>query len=491
MSEKRPNILYIMTDDHGTGGLSCYDSKINQTPNLDRIAHGGMRLDNCYVTYSLCSPSRATILTGKYAHVNGQASIGGHVFNGSQPTFPQLLRASGYQTAVIGKWHLHSMPTDFDHYSVMWNQGSYFDPDFIEESECGPVWKKTKGYSTDIVVDKCLDWLAGREAGKPFMLLCHFKSPHYNWEPDNKHKDMYRDEVIPEPETFNHEYDENGPTEQLQVKLETVHEQWKVTHWNPMPQGLCMQEQKERNYQLFIKDYLRCVASVDDNVGRLLDYLDREGLTDDTVVMYTSDNGMFQGEHGWVDKKMMYEESLRVPFLVRYPRAISAATNSTDLVTNCDYAPTILEYAGVDVPEDIQGRSLVPVLGGETPEDWRGVFYYQHWDTSPDGELANCGVRTKDYKLIWYNHNNDHYQLFDVNNDPLEVDDVHADPEYAEIAADMKALLAQERANVGLTDALEARIFNGEGDAEARREMQAIPRRVTENTERLAQIAGE
>ena len=179
MSQKRPNILYIMTDDHGAGGLSCYGSKINQTPNLDRIADGGMRLDNCYVTYSLCSPSRATILTGKYAHINGQASIGGHIFDGSQPTFPKLLQASGYETALIGKWHLHSMPTGFDHYSVMWNQGRYFDPDFIEESECGPVWKETKGYSTDIVVDKCLDWLQGRESEKPFMLLCHFKSPHY------------------------------------------------------------------------------------------------------------------------------------------------------------------------------------------------------------------------------------------------------------------------------------------------------------------------
>ncbi|NKB67952.1 MAG: sulfatase-like hydrolase/transferase [Candidatus Latescibacteria bacterium] len=491
MSAKRPNILYIMTDDHGTGGLSCYGSKINTTPNLDRIAQGGMRLDNCYVTYSLCSPSRATILTGKYAHVNGQTSIGGHIFDGSQPTFPKLLQESGYQTAMIGKWHLHSMPTGFDHYSVMWNQGRYFDPDFIEESECGPVWKKTKGYSTDIVVDKCLDWLTGREADKPFMLLCHFKSPHYNWEPDDKHKDMYKDEVIPQPETFNHQYDENGPTEDLQVKLETVHEQWKITHWDPMPQGLSMQEQKERNFQLFIKDYLRCVASVDDNVGRLLDYLDAEGLADDTVVVYTSDNGMFQGEHGWVDKKMMYEESLRVPFLVRYPQAIEAATHSTELVTNCDYAPTILDYAGVDIPEDIQGKSLVPVFGGETPDDWRGAFYYQHWDTGPNGQLANCGVRTKDHKLIWYHHNCDHYQLFDVNNDPLEINDIHGDPAYAEIAADMKALLAQERANVGLTDALEARIFNGEGGAEARREMQAIPQRVTENTQRLAQNTGQ
>ena len=484
-NEKRPNIVYIMTDDHGTGALSCYGSQINQTPNLDRIANGGMRLDNCYVTYSLCSPSRAAILTGKYAHINGQTSIGGHVFDGSQQTFPKLLQEAGYQTAIIGKWHLHSMPTGFDHYSVMWNQGSYFDPDFIEESEHGPVWTKTKGYSTDIVVDKCLDWLDTRNEEDPFMLLCHFKSPHYNWEPDEKHKDMYKDETIPEPETFNHRFDEgSGPSEALQVKLETVHEQWKITHWDPMPEGLSMQEQKERNFQHFIKDYLRCVASVDDNVGRLLDYLDEQGLAENTVVMYTSDNGMFQGEHGWVDKKMMYEESLRVPFLVRYPEAIATGSHSTDLAICCDYASTILDYAGVEIPSDIQGRSLVPVFAGETSRDWRSAFYYQHWDINPDGELANCGVRTKDFKLIWYNHNYDHYQLFDVNKDPMEVNDVYGDPDYAEARDTMRDLLRQKRENVGLTDELESQIFNS-GGQEARQQMNAILKMLEENTAKL------
>jgi len=387
---------------------------------------------------------------------------------------------------------LHTMPTGFDHYSVMWDQGSYFDPDFIEESEEGPVWKKNKGYSTDIVVDKCLDWLGQRDTENPFMLLCHFKSPHWTWEPDEKHKEMYRDETIPEPETFNHRFDEEtGPPDRLQIKLETVHEHWKITRWGPMPEGLSMQEQKERNFQHFIKDYLRCVASVDDNVGRLLDYLDERDLADNTVVMYTSDNGMFQGDHGWVDKRMMYEESLRVPFLVRYPEGITAGTDSTDLVTNCDYAPTILDYAGVDVPEDIQGRSLCSVFRGEPPEDWRSAFYHQHFSGTPDGEVANCGVRTKDHKLIWYNHHFDHYQLFDVNKDPLEINDVFGDPEYADIVEDMKALLRQERARVGLTDELETQIFNCEGVAETRKQMQAIPKMLTENTERLARASGK
>ncbi|MYF17329.1 MAG: sulfatase-like hydrolase/transferase, partial [Gemmatimonadetes bacterium] len=339
MPDKRPNILYIMTDDHGTGALSCYGSQINHTPNMDRIAHGGMRLDNCYVTYSLCSPSRASILTGKYAHLHGQTSIGGNIFDGTQQTFPRLLQDAGYQTAIIGKWHLHSIPTGFDHYSVMWNQGSYFDPRFIEPGEHGPVWKESRGYSTDLVTDKCLNWLKDRDTEQPFMLLCHFKSPHYNWEPDEKHETMYQDETISEPETFDHNFgDSPVPPEALQVKLETVHEQWNITHWDAMPEGLSMQQQKHRNYQYFIKDYLRCVASVDDNIGRLLDYLDEQDLVENTIVAYTSDNGMFQGEHGWVDKKMMYEESLRVPFLIRYPREIAAGTHTNDMVINLDYA---------------------------------------------------------------------------------------------------------------------------------------------------------
>lgn len=483
MPDKRPNILYIMTDDHGTGALSCYGSQINHTPNMDRIAHGGMRLDNCYVTYSLCSPSRASILTGKYAHLHGQTSIGGNIFDGTQQTFPRLLQDAGYQTAIIGKWHLHSIPTGFDHYSVMWNQGSYFDPKFIEPGEHGPVWKESRGYSTDLVTDKCLDWLKGRDAEQPFMLLCHFKSPHYNWEPDEKHQAMYQDEIIPEPETFNHNFgDSPVPPEALQVKLETVHEQWNITHWDAMPAGLSMQQQKHRNYQYFIKDYLRCVASVDDNIGRLLDYLEEQNLVENTVVVYTSDNGMFQGEHGWVDKKMMYEESLRVPFLIRYPREIAAGTHTNDMVINLDYAPTFLEYAGQPIPADIQGRSLVPLLREQTPEDWRTAFYYQHFDIHPDGELANCGVRTKNFKLIWYNHNYDHYQLFDTQKDPSETRDVSEDPEYASTASEMKALLRDEREKAGLTDEIEQQIFNSDNIPQTRKQMSALLAMIDANT---------
>ena len=272
---------------------------------------------------------------------------------------------------------------------------------------------------------------------------------------------MYRDEVMPEPPTFNHRYSEPVPPNALQVKLETVHDQWKITHWEPMPEGLSLQEQKERNFQYFIKDYLRCVASIDDNVGRLLDYLDAEGLSENTIVSYTSDNGMFQGEHGWVDKKMMYEESLRVPFMVRFPGRIEAGSHCSDLVINLDYAPTFLEYAGLPIPDDVQGRSAVPVLSGNTPDDWRSVLYYQHFDTSPDGELANCGVRTKEHKLIWYNHNYDNYQLFDVSKDPSEVNDVFNHPDFTDVADRMKNLLFQERQHAGLTDEMETRIFSG------------------------------
>ena len=254
--------------------------------------------------------------------------------------------------------------------------------------------------------------------------------------------------------------------------------------WDPMPEGLTMQEQKERNYQLYIKDYLRCVAAIDDNVGRLLDYLDAEGMSEDTIVVYTSDNGMFQGEHGWVDKKMMYEESLRVPFVIRYPQRIQAGSQSNDLVINLDYAPTLLEYAGLPVPDDMQGISLVPSLSGNTPAAWRSLFYYQHFDINPDDELSNCGIRTREHKLIWYNHNYDNYQLFDVVADPLEENDVYADPAYAEVATRMVQMLTAERERIGLTDDVEARIFIGGDVPGTSARMQAILDEVDANTRR-------
>jgi arylsulfatase A-like enzyme len=433
----RPNILYIMADDHGYQALSCYGSKIIQTPNLDRLAKEGMRFDNCFCTNSICGPSRAVILTGKYSHVNGFLDNSNCVFDGAQPTVAKYLQAAGYQTAVIGKWHLVSDPTGFDYWNILPGQGAYYDPVLIEMGKR----QKHEGYVTDIITDLTLEFLEKkRDPAKPFFVMYHHKAPHRNWQPGPKYKNLFEDVEIPEPETFNDDYSGRGTAARAQkMRMEdlTVPGDTKIA---PPPE-LQGQALKKWKYQRYIKDYLRCVASVDENVGRVLDYLDRTGLAKNTIVFYASDQGFYLGEHGWFDKRFMYEESLRMPLLVRWPGHVKAGSTSGDFVMNLDFAETFLDCAGLPTPPDMQGRSMVPILEGRAPADWRKSIYYRYYEfPGPHSVHKQLGVRTDRYKLIHFNEL-DEWELFDLQKDPRELHSVYGNPAYKDVVAEMKAEL--------------------------------------------------
>ena len=460
MKNNKPNILFIMSDDHASHAMSCYGSRINETPHLDCIAQGGMRFDNCFCTNSICTPSRATILTGTYNHVNNVTTLASKM-DGRQLTFPKLLQKQGYQTAVIGKWHLgHGGiydPTGFDYWNVLPGQGLYHDPEMFEMGEK----KVFKGYVTDIITDFSLDWLRERDTNRPFCLLCHHKAPHRQWEPDEKHARMYEDIDIPEPETFNDDYS-NRARAAAEAKMRVERDLNPGDLKQPVPQGLTSEEEKSWKYQRYIKDYLRCVASIDDNVGRLLDYLDEEGLTDNTIVIYTSDQGFFLGDHGWYDKRFMYEESLRMPFIIRYPEEIKPGTVNEDIMLNVDFAPTFLDYAGIDIPEQMQGTSFRPLLNGQVPEDWQTSMYYRYWmHLAHHYVYAHYGVRTLRYKLIYYyadalgqpgavdEPKEPEWELFDLEKDPCEMNNVYNNPEYAAVVKELKTELRRLQEQVG------------------------------------------
>jgi arylsulfatase A-like enzyme len=463
---ERPNILFIFSDDHAYQAMSCYGSKINETPNLDRIAREGMRFENCFVTNSLCGPSRAVVQTGKYGHLNGFIDNRSR-FDGSQQTFPKLLQQAGYETAVIGKWHLVTNPQGFNHWEVLQGQGPYYNPAMLT---AGGVVKHT-GYTTEIITELSIDWLKnGRDKSKPFMLMCQHKAPHRNWQPGPKQLNLYEDETIAEPETLFDDYaNRASPAREQEMEI--------ARHMGPhdlklAPQGDLNEAQRKawndaygpRNeefkklnlqgkdlvrwkYQRYIKDYLRCVAAVDDSVGELLDYLDEAGLAKNTVVIYASDQGFYLGEHGWYDKRWMYEESLRTPFVVRWPGTIKPESVRSEFVSNLDFAETFLEIAGVKVPDDMQGASLVPLLRGEpAPADWRKSFYYHYYEY-PDSHrvAAHYGVRTERYKLIHY-YATDEWELFDLQEDPHEMKSVYSDPEYADVVRQTKEELNRLRA---------------------------------------------
>ncbi|MBP3965107.1 sulfatase [Paenibacillus lignilyticus] len=459
-TSKRPNILFIMSDDHASHAISAYGSQINVTPNIDRIAEGGMRLDNCFCTNSICTPSRAAILTGQYNHINGVKTLADPL-DGRMTTFPKLLQKDGYQTAIVGKWHLghggHYDPTGFDYWSVLPDQGEYHNPVMIEMG----VSQRFDGYVTDIITDKSLHWLKNRDKERPFMLMCHHKAPHRHWEPDKKHMHLYEDIDIPEPETF---YDDYATRSQAAVnakmRIEDLHE---LDTKGAPPAGLTPEQEKQWKYQRYIKDYLRCIASVDDNVGRLLDYLDEEDETNDTIIIYTSDQGFFLGDHGWFDKRFMYEESLRMPFLIRYPRAIQAGTVSDTMILNVDFAPTFLDYAALPIPETMQGRSIRSVLSAETPADWRTSMYYRYW-MHLDGAhevYAHYGMRTQRYKLIYYyaealgttgsrdESKPPEWELFDLAEDPYELRNVYYSPDYEQLVKALTLEMEQLMRDVG------------------------------------------
>jgi len=431
---KRPNILYIMADDHAAHAISAYGSVINQTPQLDRLAAQGMRFDRMFAVNSICTPSRATVLTGKYSHINGVPVF--NRFDGSQPTVAKYLQAAGYHTGIIGKWHLESDPTGFDKWTILPGQGDYFNPTFLEADGKRVI----KGYITDITTDLSIDFLKNRPKDKPFFLMCHHKAPHRNWQPDAKHKAMFAGKVIPEPPTLR----DNGVgrsdaiRECKQKVLENLSPN--DTKGAP-PAGLSDDELLKWKYQRYMQDYLACVQSVDDNVGRLLDYLDEAGLAENTLVIYTSDQGFFLGDHGLYDKRFMYEESIRVPFLVRWPEVIKPGEVQSAMGINVDFAPTFMDAAGLPLPADMQGRSLMPLFKGKVPDDWRGSWYYRYYhDPGDHNTRAHYGVRTTTHKLIYFWKKNQ-WEMYDLIADPSELHNLYSDPEQAETVVKLKAEL--------------------------------------------------
>ena len=487
MSQQRPNIIFIMSDDHASHAMSCYGSRINETPHLDRIANEGMRFNNCFCTNSICAPSRATILTGTYNHVNGVTTLKTHLDN-RLTTFPKLLQAAGYQTAIIGKWHLgqgpEHEPTGFDHWCVLPGQGSYIEPEMIEMGER----KKFSGYVTDLITDMSLDWISNRDPSRPFMLLCHHKAPHRHWLYDDKHAHLYKNIELPFPDTFDDDYAgraEAAAAATMRVERDMNYQDLRLVPPDgcgkhdlvPVPESLddfsvttlegetirfnSHEELKRFKYQRYIKSYLRCIASIDDNVGRMLDYLEENNLAENTIIVYTSDQGFFLGDHGWYDKRFMYEESLRMPFVMRYPREISPGAANDDIILNVDFAQTFLDYAGVEAPQEMQGRSFRSVCRGETPSDWRDAMYYRYWMHGGHNVYAHYGIRTKQHKLIYYyadpldqpgtmgEPRPPEWELFDLVSDAHEMKNLIHDPASADLVAELKDELHRIQAEVG------------------------------------------
>lgn len=450
---QRPNILFIMTDDHVTKALSCYGSRLMETPNLDRIADEGMLFENCYVTNSLCAPSRATILTGKYGHKNGVTENiygGKQPFDGSQQTVPKLMQDAGYQTGLVGKWHLVSEPTGFDYWIRLPGQGRYNDPRFIEKGSGGDA-QTINGYVTDIINDLTMDTIERfRQNDAPFMLFSHHKAPHRGWVPPPRYSDLFSDRDLPKPETLYDDYSTRAfPADHARMKIANMPD-------FSAPDAETDKEREEVKYQKYAKHYLATIKAFDDNVGELLDYLDREGLAENTVVIYTSDNGMFVGDHGWFDKRFMYEESLHIPLLVRYPKEIPAGTVSDEHVMNLDFAETFLDFAGANIPTDMQGRSIRPILQGSEDIDWRDSIYYHYYEyPGPHTVLPHYGVRTDRYKLIYYYPDEDFdedqydfqggWELFDLKKDPHEIQNVYDNEKYQQIQAELKQELIRLR----------------------------------------------
>ena len=432
----RPNILVIFSDDHASHALSCYGSKINTTPHLDRIAAGGMRFTNAFVTNSICTPSRATLMTGKYSHINGVPVF--NRFDGSQPTVAKYLQGAGYHTGMIGKWHLGSDPTGFDYWSILPGQGRYHDPVFIEMG----TNKTVNGYVSDIIADQSIAFLDRRPKDKPFLLFSNPKAPHRPWEPDEKHAHMFDDIDIPEPPTFNDDY-AGRSSAATEATMRVERDLTATDTKGPPPAGLAGPALKKWKYQRYIKDYLRCVASMDDNAGRILDYLEKNGLMENTVVIYASDNGFYLGDHGWFDKRFMYEHSLRIPLLIKVPGVTKPGSVSDSIVLNTDFAPTIMDLAGRPLPADMPGRSLAPVLRGEPPADWRTAMYYRYYHYPQDHRVQpHYGVRTETAKLIYFNKI-DSWEFYDLVKDPDELSNAYNDPASAQKIDEMKKELAR------------------------------------------------
>jgi len=481
---ERPNIVFIFTDDHALEAISAYGTRFNKispTPNIDRIAKEGMLFERSYCGNSICGPSRASILTGKHSHMNGFMDNNFSRFDGNQTTFPKILQKSGYETAVIGKWHLISNPTGFDYWEVLPDQGSYYNPDFIQMDGSK---KRFEGYVTDLVVDKSLDWLKNRkDKSKPFVLMTQQKAPHRNWVPAERHMNLFDGIDIPEPESLfddyknrvdavakqkmsiakdfhwshdmllpgratdprfvdnlnNNEYSRMNDTQKK--AFDDAYGDENAAFLESLKNDMSDEELTRWKYQRYIKNYLRCIRGVDENIGRLLEYLDKSGLAKNTIVIYASDQGFYLGEHGWYDKRWMFEESLSMPFIIRWPGVVKPGVRTKTMIQNIDYAPTFLEVAGAPIPNDIQGKSLLPILKneGEAPTDWRSAIYYEYSGEYTHSVAAHDGVRNDRYKLMHF-PDTKKWMLFDLEKDPQEMKNIMAEKEYETVLKDMRGL---------------------------------------------------
>jgi arylsulfatase A-like enzyme len=487
-----------MSDDHAANAIGAYGSVINQTPNIDRIANEGARLDHCYVTNSICTPSRAAILTGTHNHINRVTTLNACIDNRT-PNVAKHLRQGGYQTAIVGKWHLGEgpahCPTGFDYWSVLPGQGDYHQPTFHEMGNA----LVEDGYITDVITDKSLQWLEQRDKERPFFLMVHHKAPHRPWDPKAEHRALYTDDFAL-PESFDDDYANRAQAAvaaKMRIAEHMTYDDLDLvqlaedggerigsgSHRNiPFPDDLegfslrCAltgkaftfkdrNELKRFKYNRYIRKYVQTIHSIDENVGRLLDALDEQGLAENTIVIYTSDQGFYLGEHGWFDKRFIYEESFQMPFLVRYPKEIAAGSVNADMVSNVDFAATWLDYAGLPLPNYMQGRSFRANLEGNTPNDWTDVAYHRYW-MNEDGShnaYAHYGIRDKNHKIIyWYNEDlgqpgansgtgpeEKEWELFDLHKDPLELFNVYHDPAYADVVKAMTAKLDAEMLRIG------------------------------------------
>jgi arylsulfatase A-like enzyme len=465
---KPPNIVFIFSDDHAYQAISAYNDprRLIDTPHIDRLAREGMRFDRCIVPNSICGPSRASVLTGKYSHLNGFYNNSNSRFDGSQMTFPKLLRSAGYQTAVFGKWHLVTDPTGFDEWHILPGQGVYYNPPMIHNGQR----VQHQGYTTDIITDLSLDWLKNRDKSRPFLLMCQHKAPHREWLPAIRHLDHDHDRRYPEPLTLFDDYSERGKAEHDQ-DMTIAKTMTAIDLKLAPPKGLTPEDRRAwdayyepRNatfsaaglqgkdlvswkYQRYLHDYLGCVKAVDESVGRLLKFLDDEGSSGETIVVYSADQGFYLGEHGWFDKRWIFEESLRAPLLVRWPAVVKPGSMTSSLVSNIDFAETFLDVAGLPIPREMQGRSLVPVLEGLTPRDWRSSFYYQYFEYPvPHHVRPHYGVVTDRYKLVHFSGPDlQEWELFDLEKDPHELRSVYRDAAYTTVVVDLKRELDRLR----------------------------------------------
>ncbi len=474
-ADDRPNIILIFSDDHAYQAISAYDDPrhLLQTPNIDRLAREGLRFDRCLVPNSICGPSRASVLTGKYSHRNGFYNNSNSRFDGSQTTFPKLLQAAGYQTALIGKWHLVSEPTGFDHWQILPGQGAYYNPPMIRNGEK----IDEPGYVTDIITERTLEWLDSRDPSKPFLLLSQHKAPHRDWQPALRHLGHDADLDYPPPPTLFDDYANRGlavrdqdmtiaqtlterdlkliPPSQLtpdqRAAWDAYYDPRNTTFQAANLEGEALVRWK---YNRYMHDYLGCLKAVDESVGRLLDYLDKHDLARNTLVIYASDQGFYLGEHGWFDKRWIFEESLRTPMLARWPGHIEPGRVNNDLVSVIDFAPTFLAAAGQPIPDEIQGRSLLPILEGQTPDDWRKSFYYEYYEyPDPHHVRPHHGVVTDRYKLVRFDGPDvDYWELYDRQADPLELQNLYNDPAYAPVIKDLTSELTRLRHDLQVPD---------------------------------------